>query len=154
MKVLLAVDLSEPVSMTRQAVQFAERLDADLLVLHVEERMPTTAASSPEPVPGLGGVDPYAPYDPALEENIEQAREHAFHAFLTEHFDQPVRAAFHHGKPVRRILDDAEEEGAELIMLGKHHRGTLEKMLLGSVASKIVDKAPVPTLLLPITEED
>ena len=138
--------------MTRQALQWADRLEGDLMVLHVEE--PVSSAERPltEPAFELGGAAPYDIYDPALEENVERAQEHAFHAFLTEHFKQPVHAELRRGKPAPTILEDAQEQGADLIMLGKRRRGRLEKLFLGSVASKVVDKTTLPTLILPIQE--
>ena len=152
MKILLAVDLSEPLSMTHQALQWANRLDADLMVLHVEEPVPTAERPLTEPVFELGGPAPYDMYDPALEENIERAQEHAFHAFLTEHFKKPIHAELRRGKPAPTILEDAREQEANLIMLGKRRRGRLEKLFLGSVASKVVDKTTLPTLILPIRD--
>jgi hypothetical protein len=38
------------------------------------------------------------------------------------------------------------EEGASLIVLGTHGRGPLGKLLLGSVADKVVRGAPCPVL--------
>ena len=154
MKILLAVDLSEPLSMTRQALQWADRLEADLMVLHVEDPMPAADMTPAEPAFELGGVASYDMYDPALEENVEKAQEHAFHAFLTEHFERPVYAEFRRGKPARTILEDADEQEADLIMLGKRHRGRLEKLFLGSVASKVVNKTTLPTLILPIRKDE
>ena len=153
MKILLAVDLSEPLSMTRQALQWANRLDTDLMVLHVEEPVLSEERPFTEPAFELGGAAPYDLYDPALAENVERAQEHAFHAFLTEHFDQPVHAELRRGKPAPTILEDAREQEANLIILGKRRRGRLEKLFLGSVASKVVDKTTLPTLILPIRKE-
>jgi nucleotide-binding universal stress UspA family protein len=44
------------------------------------------------------------------------------------------------------ICDTAEEIDADLIVIGTHGRGGLSHALLGSVAEKVVRKAPCPVL--------
>ena len=45
------------------------------------------------------------------------------------------------------ILKAASDLGCDLIVLGSHGRGAMERMLLGSVATKIVNSATVPVLV-------
>jgi nucleotide-binding universal stress UspA family protein len=45
------------------------------------------------------------------------------------------------------ILKAASDLGCDLIVLGSHGRGAVERMILGSVASKIVNSAKVPVLI-------
>jgi hypothetical protein len=45
------------------------------------------------------------------------------------------------------ILNAARDLGCDLIVLGSHGRGAMERMFLGSVASKIVNSAKVPVLI-------
>ena len=45
------------------------------------------------------------------------------------------------------ILKAASDLGCDLIVLGSHGRGAMERMLLGSVATKIVNSATVPVLI-------
>jgi len=42
----------------------------------------------------------------------------------------------------KKIIDYAKEEGIDLIVMGTHGRGAIEHMLIGSVAEKVVRKAP------------
>ena len=44
------------------------------------------------------------------------------------------------------IIDVAREVGADLIVMGTHGRGPVAHMLMGSVAEKVVRKAPCPVL--------
>ena len=50
------------------------------------------------------------------------------------------------GQPVPRILDLARALPADLIVMGTHGRGPVAHMLMGSVAEKVVRKAPCPVL--------
>lgn len=44
------------------------------------------------------------------------------------------------------MLKEAQKVGADLIVMGTHGRTGLEKMLVGSVAEKVVRSSPVPVL--------
>ena len=52
-----------------------------------------------------------------------------------------------HAQPARAILDVARELDADLIALSAHGHGTLGRLLLGSVADKVIRGAAVPTLV-------
>ncbi len=50
------------------------------------------------------------------------------------------------GVEFREIIAAAREEGADLIVMGTHGRTGLAHALIGSVAEKVVRKAPCPVL--------
>ena len=50
------------------------------------------------------------------------------------------------GTPFVEIVRTARAEGADLIIIGTHGRGAVAHALLGSVAEKVVRKAPCPVL--------
>jgi nucleotide-binding universal stress UspA family protein len=58
----------------------------------------------------------------------------------------PVERRLEDGDPAETILRVAREEVANLIVLGTHGRGALGKLLLGSVAERVVRRAPCPVL--------
>ena len=51
------------------------------------------------------------------------------------------------GDPATEIVRIAEEEQAELIVLGTHGRTGLSRILMGSVAEAVVRHAPCPVLI-------
>jgi nucleotide-binding universal stress UspA family protein len=46
------------------------------------------------------------------------------------------------GPPKKRIVEEAERWHADLILMGSHGRGAVERFLLGSVAQAVVQHAP------------
>ncbi len=50
--------------------------------------------------------------------------------------------------PWRGILDAAEAGGADLIVIGSHGRSGIEKLVLGSVAQRVVSHTKLPVLLV------
>jgi universal stress protein A len=58
----------------------------------------------------------------------------------------PTTVATRIGTPFYDIATYASEHNVDLIVLGTHGRGPIGHMLLGSVAERIVRKAPCPVL--------
>ena len=50
--------------------------------------------------------------------------------------------------PWRGILDAAQAGGADLIVIGSHGRSGIEKLVLGSVAQRVVSHTKLPVLLV------
>jgi len=58
----------------------------------------------------------------------------------------PVETALREGSPSREIVRYAEREGCDLIVMGTHGRGGIDRLLLGSVAERVVRSSEVPVL--------
>jgi len=52
------------------------------------------------------------------------------------------------GAPAAKILETAQKEQIDLIIMGTHGRKGLERTIFGSVADKIVSGAPCPVLTI------
>ncbi|ELR64628.1 Universal stress protein family 3 [Photobacterium marinum] len=79
-----------------------------------------------------------------------QEAQHQLKAFAAEHIPDEI---VHHqhiseGKPWATILDHATRSGADLIILPSHKRSRLDKAMLGSVASKVVENSPINVLVI------
>jgi nucleotide-binding universal stress UspA family protein len=53
------------------------------------------------------------------------------------------------GRPTERIVSAAQESGADLIVLGTHGASGFERLILGSVAERVLRKAACPVLTVP-----
>jgi nucleotide-binding universal stress UspA family protein len=56
------------------------------------------------------------------------------------------------GPPSRMICKHATETGCDLIVMGTHGRGGLNRILLGSVAERVVRSATVPVMTVRVDE--
>jgi len=132
-RVLVPVDFSPwSASALRQARMVAPR--AEIVVLHAFE-VPFEAKLQ------FAGVD---------EDSIHRyrivAREEASRA-LGQFIDEcaiassEVRLQVRHGEASRTILEQEQEEDCDLIVMGKHGKGMLEEMLLGSVTKHVIGQA-------------
>jgi len=53
------------------------------------------------------------------------------------------------GYPAERLADLADEEGAELIVVGSRGRGAFKAAFLGSVSTSLIGVARCPVLVVP-----
>jgi nucleotide-binding universal stress UspA family protein len=58
------------------------------------------------------------------------------------------------GQPFGAIVDCAESEGADLIVMSSHGRSGLSRMLIGSVTDKILRGGACPVLVVPSKTEN
>ena len=63
-----------------------------------------------------------------------------------------VEAVLVCGDPVRGILETAEKHNADMIVMGTHGRRGLSRLILGSVAGKIVRLSPIPVVTVSAEE--
>ena len=58
------------------------------------------------------------------------------------------------GSPSKRIVECAERTDCDLVVMGTHGRGGIDRLLLGSVAECVVRASSVPVLTVRVHEED
>lgn len=66
----------------------------------------------------------------------------------------PVETALRSGSPSREIVRYAEAEDCDLIVMGTHGRGGIDRLLLGSVAERVVRSASVPVMTVRVGDRD
>lgn len=53
------------------------------------------------------------------------------------------------GDPARALLDVADREHIDAVVMGSHGRGAWGRMILGSVSQRVVHEAKVPVVIVP-----
>jgi nucleotide-binding universal stress UspA family protein len=145
--ILLATDFSEPSTAAKAyAKALATLFKARIHVLHVLEDLAAHAWTTEVYVSALPGVH---------EEMERQARERLAAVFGADELNTvQVCTALRTGSPFIEVIRYARDEQIDLIVLGTHGRGPIAHMLLGSVAERVVRKAPCPVLTVRSTEHE
>jgi nucleotide-binding universal stress UspA family protein len=133
---LLPVDFSEPsLKATEYALSLAHKFGATLHLLHViEDPVVYLPMFESYPIPTREQFETYA--QDRLENWIPAGEAEGIR----------IEPRFRHGRPHVEIVEYAEENRIDLIVMGTHGRGLAAHLLMGSVAEKIVRKAPCPVL--------
>jgi universal stress protein A len=81
---------------------------------------------------------------------LEEGRR-TLHNFLAENFADLVNVVevVEFGAPYKNIVEKAESEKADLIVMSTHGRTGLSHIMLGSVAENVVARAPCLVLVIP-----
>ena len=137
-KILCPVDFSiSSYHAVEYAIAFSQRYEAELQLVYVMEV--AAAALS------LSEVDVT---DPGLLEELRKDAQDKLDQLTsdTRKRHEPVSRQMLYGKPFVEIISAAKDWQADLIVMGTHGRTGLEHVLIGSVAEKVVRKAPCPVL--------
>lgn len=64
------------------------------------------------------------------------------------HPDLKIDAEIIEGDPATSIIKTAEEEGYDVIVMGKRGMGILEELVMGSVTHKVVNQSKIPVIVV------
>lgn len=145
-KILVPTDFSDA---SRQALRYActlaDSLNASLCLLHVVEN---------QYLPG-GYMEYYAP-PPEYFEQVEREARRTLEALLTPEEQNTYRATLvqRTGPAAHEILSYLREQGdIDLVVMATHGRGGVARLMMGSVADKVVRTAPCPVLTIRAPEQ-
>jgi len=138
-RILVPTDFSEPAAAAvKWATTLAREFDGLLYLVHVV----------PEPYAYPWGTElSTLPLNDILAQS-EHAADERLHQLAAETglpLERVVTKSVL-GTPVDQILSVIAEERIDLVVLGTHGRGMVGHLLLGSVAERLIRRAPVPVL--------
>ncbi|MFD0975668.1 universal stress protein [Salinimicrobium gaetbulicola] len=148
-KVLVAIDYN-PVSekVARAALDLIKNMPAEICLIHVLADVSYYGAEFPT----FMGYDGYAGAGPDFEMALEMRKvAEDFLEKAAAHIDHPnVSTYLAEGGTANAILAYAEEWKADLLVMGTHSHSGLEKLLMGTVAEKVIEKTKIPVYLVPV----
>ena len=133
--ILVPTDFAEPSGRAlAMALELAQAFDSRVTLLHVWS------------IPNMGYAEsltwPIEDMQRAAQKSLDAAVE------ATRARYPKVEALLREGLEWRKILDVVNEHGCDLVVMGTHGRHGLPRLVLGSVAEKIVRLSTVPVLTL------
>ena len=137
-KILVATDFSHASAQAlKNAIEIATACSARILLLHI--------VHDPAEAPGF-----YAAKKGGKKvlRNIEQAAEQMMNHFVAQELGSFDQFDTHvvPGLPSEQIVRWAKKEKVDLIAIGTHGRSGLVRLILGSVADRVIRTAPCPVL--------
>jgi len=137
-RIVVATDFAESAERALAcAVQLARRHAAELILLHVYMDLPAYPEITAGQVEAIY-EEQRGWIESALERRARSARGEGLLA----------RAVLRTGSPAPTIAEMAREEDADLIVVGSHGRSGLDRLILGSVAERVVRLASCPVLVV------
>ncbi len=139
-RILVPIDFSDhSKSALRYAVEFAAVVHAELLLVYVVEpaMYPADFSFGQVALPDFGNE---------LRKRGEEGLKNLVRDVI--HNAVPARAVVRTGKPFLEIIDAAEEENIDLIMISSHGHTGVEHILFGGTAEKVIRKARCPVFVI------
>ena len=135
-RILVAVDLSYAAAPAiKVARRWAALLRAELRVLHCVE-----------PVPIVPGLRTRAPDD-----EIFRSSERSVLREITPLFEgQAADIVIRRGRAAGAITAEARQWHADLVVVGSHGRGWVDRLLIGSTSERLLNVLPANVLVIPV----
>lgn len=150
-KVLIGIDYnpnSEKVA--KKGYALAQKLGAEVCLLHVLADVRYYGVNYPT----FMGYEGYN--EMQVDLNVMSELRRVANDFLktaATHLDDPrVSTHLAEGSTSSAILQYAEEWKADLIVMGTHSHSVLEKVLMGTTASRVLERTKVPIYFIPIKD--
>lgn len=119
------------------AIALAMKSDSKLTIVHASFLSPSSYTAHSEGI--------YWPTDDLMKAGKEALEETLANAKKRYPRAEAVNTS---AEPCQSILETAKECGADLIIMGTHGRRGISRLLLGSVAEKIVRLSPIPVMTI------
>jgi nucleotide-binding universal stress UspA family protein len=148
-KIVWPTDFSEPSYEGLKIVrELASQFSGEILLVHVVSPMPTIH----------GGAAPTGFHIPSILEEYQESAQKSLDDIRREKLPAEIQARTFvvHGRPAQEIVNLAEHENADLIVIPTHGESGWHRFVFGSVAEKVVRYAecPVLTVQAPKAEEE
>lgn len=138
--ILVPTDFSVPSDRAlTTAVELARAFDAKLTLLHVWS------------IPNTGYAEALAWPVEAMEAAARRALDDALASTLKSY--AKADAVLREGNEWKQVLEVVDELGIDLVVMGTHGRRGLPRLVLGSVAEKVVRLSPAPVLTVAAPKE-
>lgn len=147
-KILIAIDFSDHSTQAfKNAIMLARQNDAEIHALHV--------------VYNIAQLDPYFTIGAERVDTFQESRKTGLLKELNdlikkelinfpEDMKRFVGTEVLIGNPATTILEYADQQDIDVIVVGSHGYGMIEHAILGSVAEKILRKSTKPVFVIPL----
>lgn len=154
-KILIALDYNPTAErIAKTGYEMAKSMNAEVTLLHVIADYTYYSSLDYSPIMGfdqfsnLGAVqmDSVTELENAAREYLEKTK-----TFLG---DPSIKILVKDGDSGDAIIEAAKNLGVDIIVLGSHSRRGLDKILMGSVAEKVLRRSKIPLFIIPVSEKN
>lgn len=148
-KVLIAIDYNpSSQKVAEKGYELAKLMGAEICLIHVMAEVAHYNMRYPTFM-GYEGYDAGA-VDMNMINEMRSVTEDYLRSAADHLNDPDVSTHLADGDAGRAILDYSKEWNADLIVMGTHSHSTIEKLLMGTVTSTVIEKTEVPVYLIPV----
>ena len=150
-RILIALDYDPSAQkIAEEGYALAKSVNATAILLHVVLEYANYSSLSHTTIIGFVGIKDIG----KMQKEIHAGPEIIATAFLEKskkHLgNKDIQVLVKEGEFAQSILEVANEQNVDLIVMGSHSKRWLEKIVMGSVTEKVLSKTTIPLFIIPI----
>ena len=154
-KVLIAVDYDPAAQkIAEEGYALAKSMGAQAILLHVISDYFYYSSLDYSPILGYDSFSNLGALQTGTSEDLHNAAQNYLDATKQHLGDPAIESVIKEGDFGGIIIETAKELNVDVIVLGTHGRRGIDKILMGSVAEKVLRNSTVPMFIIPTKEEE
>lgn len=154
-KILIAIDYNPTAQKIAEAgYSLAKSMNAEITLLHVVADYTYYSSLDYSPIMGFDSFSNLGMLQSNTVTELQSAAEDYLQKTKVHLGDPGIKTLVKDGDAGEAILDVANELKADIIVMGSHSRHGLEKILMGSVAEKVLRNSHIPLFIIPVIENE
>jgi nucleotide-binding universal stress UspA family protein len=149
-KILIALDYdpaAQKIAETGYAL--AKSMNAKVILLHVISDPGYYSSLNYSPIFGYDSFSNLDIVQTTAVEELKKAAKNYLDKSKQHLGDETIETVIKDGDFGESILDTAKEMNVDIIVMGSHGRRGFDKILMGSVAEKVLHKTTIPLFVIP-----
>ena len=153
-RVLIALDFDPSAERVADTgYKLATSMNAEIILLHVIADAAYYSSTTYSPIMGFTGFEDNIIDTTVLPLQLEKESERFLEQTKKHLGEDSIKILVLDGDFVEVILNTAQEHQADIIVMGTHSRRGLDKLLMGNLAEKVLNRSTIPLLIIPNIED-
>jgi nucleotide-binding universal stress UspA family protein len=154
-KILIAIDYNPTAqNIAQTGYSLAKSMNAQVTLLHVVADYTYYSSLDYSPILGFDSFSNLGMIQTNTVTELQNAAKDYLQKIKSFLGDDAILTMIKDGDSGDSILDAAKETNADIIVMGSHSRHGLDKILMGSVAEKVLRNSRIPLFIIPVVENE
>ncbi len=154
-KILIALDYDPAMKkIAETGYSFAKSMGAQVILLHVISDYVYYSSPDYSPIIGYDSFSNLGAMQTGTLDELKKAAQNYLNTTKQHLGDESIQLVVKDGDFGEVILETATELNVDIIVMGTHGRRGLDKILMGSVAEKVLRHSSIPLFIIPTKKEE
>ena len=154
-KILIAIDYNPTAEkIAEMGYELAKSMNAEVILLHVVADYTYYSSLDYSPIMGFDTFSNLGVLQTNTVLQLQDAAQEYLQKCKNHLSDSSIKTLVKDGDSGDAIIEAANNLNADIIVMGSHSRKGLDKILMGSVAEKVLRHSKVPLFIIPISEQE
>ncbi len=154
-KILIALDYNPTAQHILEAgYELARSMGAEVILMHVVADYTYYSSLDYSPILGFDQFSNLGAMQLDSVTQLENAANEYLEHLKAQFGNSSIKTLIKDGDAGEGIVEASYNLGVDVVVLGSHSRRGLDKILMGSVAEKVLRKSKIPLYIIPVSEKD